>query len=64
MEHLWARGSGHMTAGSPLVLWLGLAGLLGAAAMSIVLALSWSRLMPWIGRVAPARRARLLTALG
>ena len=52
-----------MTAGSPLVLWLGLAGLLGAAAMSIALALSWSRLMPGLGRVAPARRARILTVL-
>jgi len=52
-----------VTHGSPLGLWLGIAGLLAAAAMSVALALSWSRLRPLLARLAPARRARILTAL-
>ncbi len=52
-----------MTVGSSLVLWLGITGLLGAAAVSLALALSRPRLLLTLGRLAPARRARVLTTL-
>jgi Zn-dependent protease with chaperone function len=45
------------------VLWLGLAGLLGAAAIATAIAFSLPRLRPMLGRLAPGPRARVLTAL-
>ncbi len=52
-----------MTTGSPLALWLGLAALLGAATVAVVIAIVLPRLRPALERLAPARRARVLTAL-
>lgn len=52
-----------MTTGSPLALWLGLAGLLGAATVAVVITIGLPRLQPVLERLAPARRARMLTAL-
>ena len=52
-----------MITGSPLGLWLGLAAILGASAVAVVIALGMPRLRPVLARLAPARRARVLTAL-
>lgn len=52
-----------MSAGSPLVLWLGVAAVLAAALVAAVTALAWPRMHPSILRRAPATRARMLTTL-
>ncbi len=52
-----------MTTGSPLALWLGVAALLGAATVAAVTASVLPLLASTLARTAPARRARMLTAL-
>lgn len=49
--------------GSPLALWLGVAALLAAGLVAAATALVWPRLRARLMQVAPARRARLLTAM-
>lgn len=52
-----------MTAGSPLVLWLGVAAILGAVIVAATIASAMPRLRPVLTGLTPARRARVLTAL-
>ena len=49
--------------GSPLALWLGVAALLAAAVVAITIAIAWPRMQARLMQVAPARRARLSTAM-
>jgi Zn-dependent protease with chaperone function len=52
-----------MTPGSPLVAWLAVAAIVGAASVSILVALTLPRLLARLEGSSPARRARVLTAL-
>lgn len=49
--------------GSPLALWLGVAALLAAGLVAAATAIAWPRLRSSLMQVAPARRARVLTAM-